>query len=216
MQSPGCGGSQQEETRLSQTNEQDKYDEIYNGWMPATSSNFVPTIFLRPFVYGQTGIQTMVASSVTLTMLGEKEADATLDECGRQRTDAPGTGNNATGTNAPAQSNSPTGSTGAKSISLTSGARAGIGVGAALLALFMLLATVLVWRGRQRKKNADAALKDWSDKPELEANDVPRHQWLAESHEGEIREMSSSAKPVELEGDVVAREMPVCCSESAG
>jgi hypothetical protein len=98
------------------------------------------------------------------------------------------------------------------STALTKGARAGIGVGATISAIGVVLVTVLVWMRRQRMKEESAAA--WLEKPELEANDVPRHQWLAESNGTAIGEMPGNAQPVELEADVVVREMPAHQSRS--
>ncbi|KAF2831147.1 hypothetical protein CC86DRAFT_135342 [Ophiobolus disseminans] len=55
------------ETILWQTNNYDKYDEVYNGYIDATSG-FRPTVVLRPAA-GQAGPLTVVAQRVRFTLL---------------------------------------------------------------------------------------------------------------------------------------------------
>jgi hypothetical protein len=202
MDPPVCGGvelSEGETTIIAQTNEQDKYDEVFSGWVPGVVGDFVPKLVLQP-ASGQAGPLTVVAQAAILTMLG-KEAGDSFDACGVETVQK--VDNNGTDTDTAARDSS---------TALTKGARAGIGVGATISAIGVVLVTVLVWMRRQRMKEESAAA--WLEKPELEANDVPRHQWLAESNGTAIGEMPGNAQPVELEADVVVREMPAHQSRS--
>jgi hypothetical protein len=74
MTPPVCGSvdlSQYESIWIAQTNEQDKYDEMFSEWMLGVVGDFAPNLVLEP-ASGQAGPLTVVAQAAVLTMLGKR------------------------------------------------------------------------------------------------------------------------------------------------
>ena len=113
------------------------------------------------WLVSRTGTVTVMAQAVILTILG-KEAGNSFDKYSIE-TGQKGE-NNVTGTDAVTRDSSTTS---------TKGTRVGIGVSAAILVISVVFVIALVWKRRQRTK--EESTTTWLEKPELKANDVPRH-----------------------------------------
>ena len=194
-----------------QTNNYDKYDQIYYGMVAGTTEEFEPSITLTPLGSTSSLPFNIVAQAAKLEQLG-----VGADVCGNPASTSTGTstGSLASMSVAPASA-SGTGETNTtpssapstqRESSLSVGAKAGIGVAAAVAFLALLLAALLLFRRHRLKSKAGSTEKeDWSGKPELAADGVQRHERLAEKDGVNVNELD--VPPSELPAGVLVAEL---------
>ncbi|KAF2194294.1 hypothetical protein K469DRAFT_689312 [Zopfia rhizophila CBS 207.26] len=125
------------------------------------------------------------------------------DVCGAKDASVPQSTESASPTNFPSTSFS----TSNRDNGLPGAAKAGIGVGVTIAVLAILLATFLLWRRIRavaERAEGDAA---WSGMPELAADNVKKHERLAEKDGTSVVELSQDSIPLKLPADVQAYEI---------
>jgi len=210
---PSCESGGPVSTQIYQTNRFDKYDQIYFGPIPGSVEDFQPSIILTPSLgQSQPGSIDIVAQAVKLESLDETEDSVDIDECGRRlnatakssgsTTITGGLASNTSkisDTSLPSQGNSRT--------YLSMQAKIGIGFGIGIIVIAILVGAFLLWRRRMKKRVPSKEDREWTDKPELPAQDVPKHKWRVEGGGMEIRELLVESKPQELEAEPVRAEL---------
>ncbi|KAL9603042.1 MAG: hypothetical protein Q9219_001406 [cf. Caloplaca sp. 3 TL-2023] len=204
-------------TRIAQTNNYDKYEQIYLGAVNASGGDFQSSVNLSS-IPGSDGV--VVAQAIRFQLLRAFESSGSAETGTAAATTQTGTSNAS-----PTIPNvTVTAFADAPSSGLDEGAKIGIGIGVSLGVVLILVVTLLIYLGVKRKQKArvekgsqhdGSGVDDDSGKAKAQLHGESSHTEMldtslrAELPRGPIHtELSGSSSHAELPGTSLAAELP--------